>query len=73
MVAIQFERKSQAAEGLMLLVQQGRVRALRGEIYICQEFALDALKAHQIEYKRVPLPVNLNEVDSLRDTPTTVL
>ena len=57
----------------MLLVRQGTVRALRGEIYVCRESALSVLDGHEIPYERVPLPVNLNEVDTLRDTPTTVL
>lgn len=57
----------------MLLVRQGAVRALRGEIYVCKEGALASLEAHNIPYEKVPLPVNLNEVDALRDTPTTAL
>ena len=73
MVAIRFKSAEQAADRFMLLVRQGRVRTLRGEIYVCQEYALKALDAHQIPYERVPLPLNLNEVDALRDTPTTVL
>lgn len=73
MVAIRFTSPEQAADGLMVLVRQGTVRALRGEIYICKESALAALDTQQIHYERVPLPVELNEVDSLRNTPTTVL
>jgi len=73
MVAIRFKSPEQAADGLMLLVRQGTVRALRGEIYICQESALRSLDERHISYEKVPLPVNLNEVDALRDTPTTVL
>jgi hypothetical protein len=73
MVAIRFTSPDEAAEGLMLLVRQGTVRALRGEIYVCKESALAALEAHQIPYEKVSLPINLNEVDTLRDTPTTVL
>jgi hypothetical protein len=57
----------------MLLVRQGRVRTLRGEIYICKETYLSALDDRKIHYERIPLPVNLNEVDALRNTPTTVL
>ncbi len=73
MVAIRFVSEDRAADGLMLLVRQGKVRALRGEIYVCKESALSVLETHHIQYEKVPLPVNLNEVDSLRDTPTTVL
>jgi hypothetical protein len=73
MVAIRFTSEEKAADGLMLLVREGRVRALRGEIYVCQEYALSVLDAHQIPYEKVPFPVSLNEVDTLRDTPTTVL
>ena len=73
MVAIRFTSEEQAADGLMLLVRQGRVRALRGEIYVCQDYALKVLDAHQISYEKVPFPVTLNEEDTLRDTPTTVL
>ena len=73
MVAIRFTFPEQAADGLMVLVRHGTVRALRGEIYICRENALSALESHQIQYEKVPLPVNLNEMDPLRDTPTTVL
>jgi hypothetical protein len=73
MVAIRFVSENRAADGLMLLVRAGRVRALRGEIYVCKESALSVLEAQHIKYEKVPLPVNLNEVDSLRDTPTTVL
>jgi hypothetical protein len=73
MVAIRFASPEQAADGLMLLVRQGTVRALRGEIYVCKESALSVLENHQIRYEKVPLPLNLNEMDTLRDTPTTVL
>jgi hypothetical protein len=73
MVAIRFTSSEQAADGLMVLVRQGTVRALRGEIYICKESALAALDAQQIHYERLPLPLDLNEVDTLRNTPTTVL
>jgi len=73
MVAIRFTYPEGAANGLMLLVRQGRVRALRGEIYVCRESALSVLDAHEIPYEKLALPVNLNEVDTLRDTPTTVL
>jgi hypothetical protein len=58
---------------LMLLVRQRTVRALRGEIYVCKESALSVLENHQIRYEKVPLPLSLNEMDRLRDTPTTVL
>ena len=73
MVAIRFTSPERAAEGLMVLVRQGTVRALRGEIYVCKESALSVLEDHQIPYERIPLPVNLSEMDTLRDTPTTVL
>ncbi len=73
MVAIKFKSPEQAADGFMLLLRQGRVRTLRGEIYVCQDYALSALDAHDIPYEKVPLPVNLDEVDALRDTPTTAL
>ena len=73
MVAIRFTSSEQAADGLMVLVRQGTVRALRGEIYIGKESALAALDMQQIPYERVPLPLDLNEVDTLRNTPTTVL
>ena len=73
MVAIRFTSAEQAADGLMLLVRQGTVRALRGEIYVCKESALSVLDNHQIRYEKVRLPLNLNEMDTLRDTPTTVL
>jgi hypothetical protein len=73
MVAIRFKSLDQAADGFMLLIRQGRVRTLPGEIYVCQEYALNVLDVHQIPYEKVPLPVNLNEVDALRDTPTTAL
>ena len=73
MVAIRFTSPEQAADGLMVLVRQGTLRVLRGEIYVCKESALAALEAEQIPYERVPLPLDLNEVDTLRNTPTTVL
>jgi len=57
----------------MLLVRQGTVRAVRGEIYVCKESALSVLENHQIRYEKVPLPLNLNEMDTLRDTSTVVL
>lgn len=73
MVAVRFTSEDQAADGLMLLVRQGTVRALRGEIYVCRESALASLDAHRIRYEKVPLPVELNEVETVRDTPTTAL
>lgn len=73
MVAIHFRSPQQRVDGFMLLARQGKVRTLRGEIYVCRESALAVLEAHKIDYDRVPLPVDLNEVDALRDTPTTVL
>ena len=73
MVAIRFTSPEQAPDGLMLLVRQGTVRALRGEIFVCRESALAALDGQKIPYERVQYPINPDEVDSLRDTPTTVL
>jgi hypothetical protein len=73
MVAIRFTRPENRAEGFLLLVRQGPVRALRGEIYICRDYALATLDQNRIAYERVALPLELNEMDSLRDTPTTVL
>jgi hypothetical protein len=72
MVAIRFKSPEPAADGFMLLVRQGRVRTLRGEIYVCQQSALNVLDLHQIAYEKVPYP-QLNEADVLRDTPTTEL
>ncbi len=47
---------------------------MRGEIYVCNESSLAIiLEARNIAYEKVPLPVNLNGVDALRDTPTTAL
>ncbi len=73
MVAIRFKTPEERANGFMLLVRQGRVRALRGEIYVCNESYLSALDDRKIHYERIPLPVNANEVDALRNTPTTTL
>ncbi len=73
MVAIRFKTADQAAEGFMLLIRQGKVRTLPGEVYVCRETALSVLDANKIPYEKVPLPLSLNEVDALRDTPTTVL
>jgi hypothetical protein len=73
MVAIRFTSADQADSGFMLLVRQGTIRAVRGEVYICKDYALAVLDQNNIVYERVPLPVELNEVDSLRDTPTTAL
>ena len=73
MVAIRFKTPEERAEGYMMLVRQGRVRALRGEIYVCNESFLSALDDRKIPYERIPLPVNANEVDALRNTPTTAL
>ena len=73
MVAIRFTSPEQAADGLMVLVRQGTLRVLRGEIYVCKDSALSILESHDIPYERVPLPVDLNEMDTLRDTPTTAL
>ena len=35
----------------MLLVRQGTMRALRGEIYVCKESALSVLENHQIRVR----------------------
>ena len=72
-VAIRFKTPDQAADGFMLLTRQGKVRTLPGEIYVCRESALSVLDANDIPYEKIPLPLSLNEVDALRDTPTTVL
>jgi len=56
MVAIRFITPEQRAEAFMLLVQQGRVRALRGEIYPVGEASLTVLEAHNISYERLSLP-----------------
>ena len=68
MVAIRFTRPEQHAEGFMLLVRQGRVRAWRGEIYVVREGSLAVLEAHNISYERLPLPLQLSEADVERDT-----
>ena len=73
MVGIRFKSPDQAADGFMLLTRQGQVRTLPGEIYVCRESALGVLDANNIPYEKIPLPLSLNEVDALRDTPTTVL
>ena len=73
MVAIRFKSAEERAEGFMLLTNHGTVRTVRGPIYIFNERLLSLLEDHKIPYERVPLPVKLNEVDALRDTPTTVL
>ncbi len=73
MVAIRFNSPDQRAHGFMLLARHGRVRTLRGEIYVCNENALEVLDRHNIPYERVRLPLELNEVDALRDTPATAL
>ena len=73
MVAIRFKTPGERAEGFMLLVRHGRVRTLPGPIYVCKESALAVLEANTISYERVPLPLDLNEVDAIRDTPTTAL
>ena len=56
MVAIRFTSPEQAADGLMVLVRQGTVRALRGEIYVCKESALAALERQGFE--GIVVPVN---------------
>lgn len=73
MVAIRFKSPAERADGFMLLIRQGTVRTLRGEIYVCSEASLAVLDAHKISYEKLPLPVDLDEVDALRDTPTTAL
>ena len=73
MVAVRFKSPAQAADGFMFLVRQGRVRTLCGETYVCEDYALKALDAQQIPYEKIPLPLNFNQADALRVTPTTVL
>jgi len=73
MVAIRFTSEERAADGFLLLVRQGKVRGLRGEVFICRDEALAALDANGVPYERLPLPVELNEVDTLRNTLTTEL
>ena len=73
MVAIRFTCEERAADGLMILVRRGTVRGLRGGVYICREDALAALDANGIGYERLPLPLELNEVDTVRNTLTTAL
>lgn len=73
MVAIRFPSSELRAKGFLLLAQNGTVRTLRGEIYVCSETALPVLDAHKISYTKVPLPVNQDEVDALRNTLTTAL
>jgi len=63
----------QRADGYMFLARNGKVRTLRGEAYVCNENSLRVLDAHGISYEKVPLPVTVDEVDALRDTPTTAL
>lgn len=73
MVAIRFPSPEVRAKGFLLLARNGIVRTLRGEIYVCNEKALAVLDAHGISYTKVPLPVKQDEVDALRNTPTTAL
>lgn len=73
MVAIRFRSPEERARGFMLLARNGTVRTLRGEIYVCRESSLAVLDAQNISYEKVPLPVSLDEVDALRNTPTTAL
>ncbi len=73
MVAIRFPSAEVRAKGFLLLARNGTVRTLRGEIYVCKEIALAVLDAHRISYTKVPLPLNQDEVDALRNTPTTTL
>jgi hypothetical protein len=73
MVAIRFPSSEAQAKGFLLLAQRGPVRTLRGPVYVCRESALGVLDADNILYEKLPLPLNLNEVDALQDTPTTRL
>ena len=73
MVAIRFPDPEDRAKGFLLLARAGRVRTLRGEIYLCSEKALEVLDSFGVPYTRVPPPVNPNEVDPLRNTLTTAL
>jgi hypothetical protein len=73
MVAIRFKSPDQTGDGSMLLTREGAVRTLPGEIYVCRESALGVLDAINIPYEKLPLPLSLDEVGALRDTPTTAL
>jgi len=73
MVALRFHDPAQRAAGYLLLARVGTVRTLRGEIYICSDAALKVLDSNKIPYTKVPLPVNQDEVDALRNTLTTAL
>ncbi len=73
MVAIRFPSPELRAKGFLLLARNGPVRTLRGEIYVCSERALAVLDAQKISYTKVPLPLNQDEGDALRNTPTTTL
>ena len=68
MVGIRIKNPEQRAEGFILLVRQGKVRAWRGEIYVVRERSLAVLEAHNISYERLPLPLQLSEADVERDT-----
>jgi hypothetical protein len=73
MVATRFASLELRAKGFLLLAQNGTARSLRGEIYVCSEKALAVPDAQRVSYIKVPLPVNQDEVDTRRNTPTTVL
>jgi len=73
MVAIRFAHPEERAKGFLLLARTGTVRTLRGEIYVCSEKAVAILDSYRIPYTKVPLPVNQDEVDALRNTLTTAL
>ena len=63
MVAIRFTSPEQAADGLMVLVRQGTLRVLRGEIYVCKESALAALEAEQALGRELPLMISMTLTD----------
>jgi hypothetical protein len=72
MVAVRFLSSEDRARGFMLLVCHGTVRTLRNQTFIVREDSLAVLDQHNIKYKQV-LITDLDEVDALRNTPTTVL
>ncbi|MGO9275534.1 MAG: hypothetical protein ACLQOO_35725 [Terriglobia bacterium] len=65
MVAIQFKTAKERADGFMLLVRQGKVRTLRGEVFVCHESSLAALDGQKIPYDEIPLPVSSHEINIL--------
>lgn len=55
----------------MLLVRNGTVRTLRGEIYVCSETSLAVLEADRISYEKAELPFSLKEVDARKNAATS--